>query len=368
MFSDDGTPDDLADVPDESNSREDYNSVLSDEEKITKENEKYDPEDSKKNKKCKKRKMKIDARKQKEHNKQKCADGGKTSVSEETLYNDFEINVKRKRSSRSKKGSSGRKSSSAASKVSTLDIKLDKRRRDSSDDEGHSGDSDTAGEPDSDAEFEQMLREAEKNEGGDRDTASERDSDAEFEQMLQEAEKAIAEKNEADITDNSEFPAPVKHKAKTKSGGKKEKKITQTTSKFPKRCEDGSENKPRKNKKNKLQKKKNEQLDDESFRMPNNNELPNVKKRLRALTNRINKQSREIQRQGDQINQQKKHISKLRRQVARFQLAEIAKSLHQLLFCNEDPRAKTFFSTFQYDEDETRNFIDEVINSAMFGE
>ncbi|XP_065202683.1 chromodomain-helicase-DNA-binding protein Mi-2 homolog [Planococcus citri] len=141
----------------------------------------------------------------------------KTPVSEEIPDDDdddFEDKVKKKRSSRSRKSSSGKKGSSAASKVPTLKIKLGKRRHGSSDDEGGGS--------------------------GGGDAASERDSDAEFEQMLQEAEEVNTEKNEGDA-DNSESPAPVKRKAKTKIGGKKKKKKTKTTSKFPEGDGDGYE-------------------------------------------------------------------------------------------------------------------------------
>ncbi|XP_065200189.1 chromodomain-helicase-DNA-binding protein Mi-2 homolog isoform X2 [Planococcus citri] len=136
----------------------------------------------------------------------------KTPVATEDVIDDEEEEIedkKKKRSSRSKKGNS--KKSSSNSKVPTLKIKLGKRRHGSSDEEG----------------------------GGSADkAASDRDSDAEFEQMLQDAEEAVADKSE---TAAPEGEAPAKRKAKTKFGSKKKKKKTKTTSKFPGGDEDGYE-------------------------------------------------------------------------------------------------------------------------------
>jgi chromodomain-helicase-DNA-binding protein 4 len=60
-------------------------------------------------------------------------------------------------------------------------------------------------------------------------SASDRDSDAEFEQMLQEAEEA----SKPEEPETPAEPAP-RRKAKTKIGNKsKKKKKTKTTNKFP---------------------------------------------------------------------------------------------------------------------------------------
>lgn len=66
---------------------------------------------------------------------------------------------------------------------------------------------------------------------------SDRDSDAEFEQMLQEAEEASVKDGGSEETpvagEEGQVEAPKK-KAKTKIGNKsKKKKKTKTTSKFP---------------------------------------------------------------------------------------------------------------------------------------
>ncbi|KAJ8971465.1 hypothetical protein NQ317_001239 [Molorchus minor] len=106
---------------------------------------------------------------------------------------DDELKSKRKRSSRAKK------SSKKASKVPTLKIKLGKRKRGSSDEDG------------------------EASAGG-----SDRDSDAEFEQMLQEAEEPKSNKSTADDAQPAEgstedTPQP-RRKAKTKIGNKSKRK------------------------------------------------------------------------------------------------------------------------------------------------
>ncbi|XP_066997701.2 chromodomain-helicase-DNA-binding protein Mi-2 homolog isoform X3 [Anabrus simplex] len=118
-----------------------------------------------------------------------------------------EEKMKKKRASRCKK------TSKKNSKVPTLKIKLGKRKRGSSEEEGEvSGGSDR----DSDAEFEQMLQEAEEasktpDEGGDEE----------------------CESGSGDTPSSSQAPAP-RRKAKTKFGNKsKKKKKTKTTSKFP---------------------------------------------------------------------------------------------------------------------------------------
>jgi chromodomain-helicase-DNA-binding protein 4 len=96
---------------------------------------------------------------------------------------------------------------------------------------------------------------SQEDEGDASGGASDRDSDAEFEQMLAEAEEANKISAEADDDDvggesnveeesagsgdtppSSQAPnqAPVRRKAKTKIGNKsKKKKKTKTTSKFP---------------------------------------------------------------------------------------------------------------------------------------
>ncbi|XP_059476340.1 chromodomain-helicase-DNA-binding protein Mi-2 homolog isoform X2 [Neocloeon triangulifer] len=109
---------------------------------------------------------------------------------EEEIDDEEEDRSKRKRGR--KKG--GKKS---GGKVPTLKIKLGKRKRGSSDEEK---------------------------------SVTDRDSDAEFEQMLQEAEEAAKpEEVEAEVVE-----PPVRRKAKTKIGNKtKKKKKTKTTSKFP---------------------------------------------------------------------------------------------------------------------------------------
>ncbi|KAK9502140.1 hypothetical protein O3M35_012729 [Rhynocoris fuscipes] len=122
-----------------------------------------------------------------------------------------EDRTRRKRSGRKK--SSTRKSSqqAAQTKVPTLKIKIGKRKQNS------------------DEEGEESL------------AASERDSDAEFEQMLAEAEevnKEASEEAEEPSTAGAENAAssepPPKRKAKTKIGNKsKKKKKTRTTNKFP---------------------------------------------------------------------------------------------------------------------------------------
>ncbi|KAK9879935.1 hypothetical protein WA026_008444 [Henosepilachna vigintioctopunctata] len=103
-------------------------------------------------------------------------------------------NKKRKRSSRARK--TGKK----ASKVPTLKIKLGKRKRGSSDEEGDGS-----------------------------NAASDRDSDAEFEQMLQDADekesKAHEESKHEESGENAEEAAPApKRKAKTKFGSKSKRR------------------------------------------------------------------------------------------------------------------------------------------------
>ncbi|XP_063233226.1 chromodomain-helicase-DNA-binding protein Mi-2 homolog isoform X2 [Bacillus rossius redtenbacheri] len=122
---------------------------------------------------------------------------------------------KKKRSSgRKKTGGSAKK---AASKVPTLKIKLGKRKRGSSEEEGESL---ANSERDSDAEFEQMLQEAE-----DASKTTPEDGAGEEEE---EAEAGGAD------TPPSGQAAPPRRKAKTKIGNKsKKKKKTKTTSKFP---------------------------------------------------------------------------------------------------------------------------------------
>ncbi|XP_073970313.1 chromodomain-helicase-DNA-binding protein Mi-2 homolog isoform X6 [Rhodnius prolixus] len=124
---------------------------------------------------------------------------------------DAEDRTRRKRSGRKK--SSTRKSSqqAAQTKVPTLKIKIGKRKH-NSDEEGEGS-----------------------------IAASERDSDAEFEQMLAEAEevnKEATEEAEEQTTGSGEnvvgAEPPPKRKAKTKIGNKsKKKKKTRTTNKFP---------------------------------------------------------------------------------------------------------------------------------------
>lgn len=81
-----------------------------------------------------------------------------------------------------------------------------------------------------------MLLEIQDEEGDESYVGTDRDSDAEFEQMLQEAEEASVKDNASDETaggDENTTEAPKK-KAKTKIGNKsKKKKKTKTTSKFP---------------------------------------------------------------------------------------------------------------------------------------
>ncbi|XP_065341812.1 chromodomain-helicase-DNA-binding protein Mi-2 homolog isoform X2 [Cloeon dipterum] len=109
---------------------------------------------------------------------------------EEDLDEEDDDRSKKKRGR--KKG--GKKS---AGKVPTLKIKLGKRKRGSSDEDK---------------------------------SASDRDSDAEFEQMLQEAEEA----SKPEEAEPEPVEQPVKRKAKTKIGNKtKKKKKTKTTCKFP---------------------------------------------------------------------------------------------------------------------------------------
>lgn len=140
----------------------------------------------------------------------KQADSEEEEEREEEEHDDEPEKVKKKRG-RSKKGSFKK-----ASKVPTLKIKLGKRKRGSS-------------EEDPDAS------------GGN---VSERDSDAEFEQMLADAEdpKDDSSKEDdkgAEASSNTETPQstqdpPVRRKAKTKIGNKsKKKKMKKTTSKFP---------------------------------------------------------------------------------------------------------------------------------------
>lgn len=113
-------------------------------------------------------------------------------------FDDDDGKAKKKRSGR------GKKSSKKASKVPTLKIKLGKRKRGSSEEEG---DGSALG--------------------------SDRDSDAEFEQMLQEADERKAHASaptptapeEAAPTEGvEEAPPPPRRKAKTKFGNKSKKK------------------------------------------------------------------------------------------------------------------------------------------------
>ncbi|XP_046678885.1 LOW QUALITY PROTEIN: chromodomain-helicase-DNA-binding protein Mi-2 homolog [Homalodisca vitripennis] len=106
-----------------------------------------------------------------------------------------------------KKGNSKKSTPVSTTKVPTLKIKLGKRKQASSDEEG-------------DESY----------------VGTDRDSDAEFEQMLQEAEEASvkdAASDETPVGEEGAAEAPKK-KAKTKIGNKsKKKKKTKTTSKFP---------------------------------------------------------------------------------------------------------------------------------------
>jgi len=126
---------------------------------------------------------------------------------EEEELEEKEDKGRRKGRRSSKKASSKKSTPQSTTKVPTLKIKLGKRKQASSDEEG-------------DEDF----------------RGSDRDSDAEFEQMLQEAEEASVKDAGSDETPPNEevqVEAPKK-KAKTKIGNKsKKKKKTKTTSKFP---------------------------------------------------------------------------------------------------------------------------------------
>ncbi|KAI4461491.1 chromodomain-helicase-dna-binding protein 3-related-related [Holotrichia oblita] len=116
---------------------------------------------------------------------------------------DEEGKNKKKRSSRIKK------SSKKASKVPTLKIKLGKRKRGSSEEDGDGS-----------------------------ANGSDRDSDVEFEQMLQAAEepsvKTAEEGGSSQTTEGTEENPPPKRKAKTKIGNKsKRKRKVKSTGKFP---------------------------------------------------------------------------------------------------------------------------------------
>lgn len=102
-----------------------------------------------------------------------------------------------KKSKKRRKASKKRSTPAATSKVPTLRIKLGKRKNNSSDEEDGGGGATTRG-------------------GGAAD-ASERDSDAEFEQMLQDAEAA-------EDTDEESVARPNKRKKKTKFSTRKKKK------------------------------------------------------------------------------------------------------------------------------------------------
>lgn len=116
---------------------------------------------------------------------------------------DGEERGRKKRSGRNKKSSGKKSVTPATTKVPTLKIKIGKRKQNSDEeDEGSVG------------------------------AASDRDSDAEFEQMLQEAEEVNKPEGGGDEEDGSETPLPKK-KAKTKIGNKKKRKKTRTTNKFP---------------------------------------------------------------------------------------------------------------------------------------
>ncbi|XP_021937675.1 chromodomain-helicase-DNA-binding protein Mi-2 homolog isoform X5 [Zootermopsis nevadensis] len=132
-----------------------------------------------------------------------------------------------------KRGRSGKKSSTAGgsskkstSKVPTLKIKLGKRKRGSSEDEGDA--SGGASDRDSDAEFEQMLAEAEE--------ANKISTEADDDEVGGESNVEEESGGSGDTPPSSQAPnqAPVRRKAKTKIGNKsKKKKKTKTTSKFP---------------------------------------------------------------------------------------------------------------------------------------
>ncbi|XP_054288773.1 chromodomain-helicase-DNA-binding protein Mi-2 homolog isoform X2 [Macrosteles quadrilineatus] len=137
----------------------------------------------------------------------------KSSVATEEALEEDEEDVEEKEEKRgrkgrrsSKKGNSKKNTPVATTKVPTLKIKLGKRKQASSDEEG-------------DESF----------------VGSDRDSDAEFEQMLQEAEEASVKDPSEDTPPGEEVqPDAPKKKAKTKIGNKsKKKKKTKTTSKFP---------------------------------------------------------------------------------------------------------------------------------------
>nr|CAD7453831.1 unnamed protein product [Timema tahoe] len=142
---------------------------------------------------------------------------------------------KKRSSSRKKPGGSSKKSS----KVPTLKIKLGKRKRGSSTDnptcylqEEEEGEPSGNSERDSDAEFEQMLAEAEEanksgDEGGD-DGAESGSADTPLTSISQASPASAAAAAAAAAA------ALPRRKAKTKIGNKsKKKKKTKTTSKFP---------------------------------------------------------------------------------------------------------------------------------------
>ncbi|XP_066907569.1 chromodomain-helicase-DNA-binding protein Mi-2 homolog [Halyomorpha halys] len=116
---------------------------------------------------------------------------------------------RKKRSGRSKKSSGKKSAPPATTKVPTLKIKIGKRKQNS--DEEEEGSVGAVSERDSDAEFEQMLAEAEE---------------------VNKPEGAAEEEEAGAGGGGSEIPVPKK-KAKTKIGNKKKRKKTRTTNKFP---------------------------------------------------------------------------------------------------------------------------------------
>lgn len=133
-----------------------------------------------------------------------------TSKGESEVFDDDEEDEEEEESKNKKKRSSRtKKSSKKTSKVPTLKIKLGKRKRGSSEDE------------------------AENTPNG-----SDRDSDAEFEQMLRDAEEhsvnKTAEEAAAPPVETVDAPPPPRRKAKTKIGNKsKKKRKVKTSGKFP---------------------------------------------------------------------------------------------------------------------------------------
>ncbi|XP_069683396.1 chromodomain-helicase-DNA-binding protein Mi-2 homolog isoform X2 [Periplaneta americana] len=145
---------------------------------------------------------------------------------------DDDEDEEREEKSKKKRGRSGKKSSGGAaskknsSKVPTLKIKIGKRKRGSSEDEGEA--SGGLSDRDSDAEFEQMLAEAEE--------ANKAAADADEDEPAVESNAEDESGGSGDTPPSSQTPSqtPVRRKAKTKIGNKsKKKKKTKTTSKFP---------------------------------------------------------------------------------------------------------------------------------------